>query len=262
MKLLAFRILASLIACLAFAQASAADEWQRVYLATYARSGNHWMRALIEEATHVVTSSVYTDDEPPHSPTLFPWGGFCPEESYMTNLRYPEPGEIVVIKTHFPASYEQPYDKLPYTKAIRIVRHPLDTFYSFYQYFYKEPTDGPRIPSFKLTFMMKYWREFQKYWDEQENVITIRYEDLYNDPQTHLKLVLDYAGYNLTDADIARAVEKCPPRGGLLKHLKHYQPEDLSLIKSKLSDVMDQFGYDILDSNSSVEFVKPWPAKK
>lgn len=252
------RILSILFAVLAFAKMPASEEWQRVYLATFARSGNHWMRALIEEATHVVTSSVYTDDEPPHSTKVFPWGGYCPQESFMTNLRYPNPGEIVVVKTHYPASYVQEFDNMPYTKIIRVVRHPIDTFYSFYVYFYKESSDGEHIPFSTLNLMIEDWFKFQKYWNEKENVITIRYEDLYNDPHYYLKLVLDYAGYQLSDDDISRAVAKCPPKGGVLKHLKHFQNSDLALIKQELSGYMHQFGYDIPETGSDVKFIQAW----
>lgn len=51
--------------------------WQhRVYLASYPRSGNHWLRYLIEEAKGIATSSVYQDPDPPHLDQVFPWGTF------------------------------------------------------------------------------------------------------------------------------------------------------------------------------------------
>jgi hypothetical protein len=226
---------------------SSDEEYERVYLATYPRSGNHWMRALIEEATGIVTSSVYIDDDPPHSPALFPWGGYCQEEDLIQHLRYPELKEVVVIKTHYPSSDQQPQDNMPYTKTLRIVRHPVDSFYSFYVYFHKKNTSPPtqNIPRHILKFMMEEWLDFQAYWDDRANVITIRYEDLYNHPHAVLKFALGAIGYEVTDADVARAVEKHPPRGGLLKHLIHYQPDELALIKRILSLRMQEFGYDI-----------------
>lgn len=222
----------------------AEDEWERVLLATYARSGNHWMRNLIDEATHVMTGSVYQDDDPPHSSTPEPWGGFLPLECKQ-GCHNPVPGEIVVIKTHFPASYEQEYDYWPYKKVVRVVRHPIDTFYSFYVYLNHNDAPDTRIPRKNLNYYIYSWEKFQDYWDVEPNMLTIRYEDLYVNPEYYLKLVLDYIGYKVSDADIARAVKKFPPKGGILKHINHYSADDLTLIKLGLGHVMERFGYEI-----------------
>ena len=43
-------------------------------------------------------------------------------------------GESFVVKTHFPSVRKSPFDQLPYARAVRIVRHPVDSFYSYYLY--------------------------------------------------------------------------------------------------------------------------------
>src|SRR6185437_16726911 len=79
-----------------------ADEWNRVYLASFPRSGNHWVRFLVEEATHITTSSVYRDPNFPHLPTVFPWGGYVVDQGYKGNCRFPTTNDPILIKTHYP----------------------------------------------------------------------------------------------------------------------------------------------------------------
>lgn len=221
------------------------DKWERVFLATYPRSGNHWMRYLIEEATHVATSSVYRDRDPKHLPKVFPWGGFCADHGYKGDCRYPKKGDTVIIKTHYPAHFIKEYDKNPYKKVIRIVRHPVDSFYSFYVHRYGELPEGERIPRETLKVFVKKWKVFEEYWNKQKKVFTVRYEDLYSEPHKYLRRVLKAAGYKVTKEDIDRAVSKNPPRGGPLKHLNHYNEDDLIYIEKRLGDLMEKYNYTI-----------------
>ncbi len=215
-------------------------EEKRVYLATYPRSGSHWSRSLIEEATGMATSSVYPDRTPQHLSTIFPWGGYCPEGLAF----YPLHGETVVVKTHYPALQEVKFDKLPYRRAVRIVRHPVDSFYSRYQF-----NEGNRaedlIPREKLLQFIRSWNRFQEHWNNESNVLTVRYEDLYNNPSVYLRLILETIGYAVTEEDIERAVTKYPPKGGILKHLGHFTKGDLSIIEEKSGDLMKIYGYEI-----------------
>jgi hypothetical protein len=227
-------------------QAEEAKKWEnRVYLATYPRSGNHWIRYLIEEATGIATSSTYRDLDPLHLESVFPWGGYCCDHGYEGEARYPIQGESAVVKTHFPFIYLSWFERLPYTKAIRIIRHPIDTFYSLYVYEIKNSNAVPefRMPQWDLRRFIRSWLQFQQYWDFAENVLTIRYEDLYNNPSSYLKLILEMIGYEVSEEAIERAVGKYPPREGLLKHLHHFSHEDLYIVQVELGSLMEQYGY-------------------
>src|SRR4051812_11514770 len=83
------------------------EQWTRVYLATYPRSGNHWIRYLVEEASHIATSSVYRDPDPLHLKRIFPWGGYCCHHGYEGQCRYPTKKDCVLVKTHFPAQEQK-----------------------------------------------------------------------------------------------------------------------------------------------------------
>jgi hypothetical protein len=134
---------------------------------------------------------------------------------------------------------------LPYIKTIRLIRHPVDSFYSYYlwgQAFHKTMPEY-WMPRDKLKKSIKAWRRFQEYWNLADDVLTIRYEDLFNDPGPQLQLILEAIGYQVDPEDIARAIAKYPPQGSLFKHLDHFTKDDLSLVYDQLSDLMQLYGY-------------------
>jgi hypothetical protein len=238
-----------LLVCLQGAS-MAEDDWKRVYLATYPRAGNHWMRHLIEDASYIATSSVYIDEDEvqnKHLKKSFPWGGYAAPNGYSGKCRYPTKSELVVIKTHFPAFSHVPFDLKPAVKTIRIIRHPVDSFCSFH-IFREGPSAASRIPRESLLQLINTWRSFQEYWDNQTNVLTIRYEDLYEDPSRYLKKVLAMLDYEFTDKDIERSVAMNPPRGKLYKHVEGFNAEDLALVEERLSGLMTKYNYTLRSS--------------
>ena len=220
---------------------SFAGDYKRIYLTSYPRSGSHWVRYLIEEVTNLATSSVYQDrDEPLHLPTPFPWGGYCPEFGYEGTRRYPQAGETVVIKTHYPLFKGQSFDLQEHEVSIRIVRHPVDSIYSHYIYYKraKGPSLSTRLPS-----LIRSWKSFQEYWNKQENALTVRYEDLFTDPAATLVKIMQATGYPFTMEDIERAIKRYPPQGELKKHSVHFTEGELARINEELGDLMQQFHY-------------------
>ena len=139
-----------------------------------------------------------------------------------------------------------PFCNLPYTKTIRIIRHPVDSIYSYYVWVQNEKKQPVEylIPRDFLLKAIQSWTIFQTYWNQAKNVLTIRYEDLYNDPVYHLRLVFNIIGYQITNTEIRRVLALHPPIGGLNKHFDHFTSEDLDLIQQKLGVLMGQFGYD------------------
>jgi hypothetical protein len=222
-----------------------ATDWKRVYLATYPRSGNHWMRYLIEEATGIVTGSVRPGAK--HLRKPFPWGAYSTNHGYQGNCRYPEKGEIVVIKTHYPVMPLAPFDLVKSIKTVRVVRNPIDSFYSWSVYKNKGQ-DIEFISNETLEKCIRLHKRFQNYWN-RKGVFTVRYEDLLLHPYRTLSLILRKIGYRVSSADIRRAIEKYPPYGYELKHIAHFTPEQLQLIQTELKDFLEQFDYHIPNSN-------------
>jgi len=88
-------------------------------------------------------------------------------------------------------------------------------------------------------------RIFEKYWGDKENVLTVRYEDLQQDPFSVLKSVLEFIGYQVKDEDVMRAISTYPPQGDMLKHLASYSQNDLEYVESELKDFMQRYDYHI-----------------
>lgn len=233
-----------LVSLFLFFTPSEAKDWsQRFYLATYPRSGNHWMRYLIEDATHIATSSVYPDADPPHLYDPFPWEAFSTDGGYRGDSRYPRPNEPFIVKTHYPALGRRSFDRKPYVAVIRIVRHPIDSLYSWYVYKHRNEELQPTIPRDHLVHMVNAWKRFQDYWDRQPRVLTIRYEDMLGDVEACLKQTLSKVGYKYTRGDLEYAVENNQPRGGILKHLNHFTSDDLHYIQEELGPLMKRYNY-------------------
>jgi hypothetical protein len=225
-----------------FSQNLSAEQWKRVYLASYPRSGNHWVRYLVEEASHIATSAANIDRDPPHMGNMFPWGGYCCNHGYEGNCRYPVKSDYVLIKTHYPTTNKR--GLLPAKKYIRIVRHPVDSFFSWFLYGRRDKNQT-KIPSSLLKLFIQKWKDFQEYWNKQESVLTIRYEDLSDHPFEYLSQILNFVEYKVQSSDVERAVKKYPCKSLLYKHLNNFNLEERLLIASELGELMNEFGYTI-----------------
>lgn len=152
-------LLAKLIFFFAAPWALFGQEWNIVYLASFPRSGNHWVRFLVEEATHIATSSTYRDKDFPHLENIFPWGGYCTDHGYDGLCQYPTMNDPVLLKTHYPL-HSKKIDPDP-KPAICLIRHPIDSFWSFY--IYKGGKETSLINKNQLMTFIKNWRNFYEY---------------------------------------------------------------------------------------------------
>lgn len=215
------------------------NNWNTVYLASFPRSGNHWVRYLVEEATHIATSSSYRDRDFPHLKDMFPWGGYCTDHGYNGNCQYPTKNDPVLLKTHYPfhpkkiESHSRP--------AICLIRHPVDAFGSFY--IYKGGKEGTQIDKDKLLELIHRWKTFYEFWENRSDILFIRYEDLQLNTATCLSHILQTAGYKFDNADIERAVTKYPSQGQPLKHLGYYDAQTIELIKKELGTYLTMYNY-------------------
>jgi hypothetical protein len=221
------------------------DDWKRIYLATYPRSGNHWARYLIEEVTHIATSSAYCDPDPQHIRKPFPWGGYCCNHGYEGTCRYPTKDDYVVIKTHYPGqNIGSEFHTNNYVQALRIVRNPVDAFYSQYERLSKGKPE-PIVPRKIVMRYIKTWERFQNYWNNKRDVITVRYENMLKDPENELRTIISAIKYKASDEDIIRAVQKYPPQGYELKHRDKFAEKDIKLMRRRLKEYLKQFNYEI-----------------
>ena len=217
------------------------EEWNIVHLASFPRSGNHWVRFLVEEATHITTSSVYCDGDFPHLQKIFPWGGFCTDHGYNGDCRYPEKDDPVFLKTHYPylknGIYQNPKN------TVCLIRHPIDAFWSLNVYM--KNIKSRQIDQKLLKRFVQGWGEFYEFWLRQPDVLFVRYEDLHADTPFYLSLILEKAGFSFNQIDIERAVNKYLPKEKPLKHINHYNVKAVEMIRTELADILVKFNYEI-----------------
>lgn len=205
---------------------------KRVALASYPRSGNTWLRLLIEEASGQKSGTIY--------------GG---------NEVIKRGSEGVVIKTHG-------WDAYKYTHAIHLLRNPFDVCVSYYQYskdiYGEKDLDWPAF----LQRTINEWRGHTLRWlraAEKMPVFRIRYEDLLEAPEKELKALLDWFEFEISDAKIEQAVEatrlqklrkKHPRRGKRFFRqgktglgISEFNPEDRAFLLEQAGELMAELGY-------------------
>ena len=221
--------------------------YKKVFFASYPRSGNTWTRYLIEESTHIATSTAGNKlgIKESFGEYAYPWGNNLPR-GLTDRCRLPLPDDLVLMKTHYPRILEMgtvpPGNQAP---VICIVRHPLDSIASFHKFQLNCHHDIGGFTEFAHCEATR-WNEFYSFWMKDRNCRIVRYEDLLAEPEKVLGEILDIVGYEVTTEDIKRAVMEYPPVGSPLKHRNAYTQEDIEYIRRETAEVASILGYDII----------------
>jgi hypothetical protein len=150
---------------------------KRVALASFPRSGNTWLRFMIEQATGQKSGSAHRD------------------------LLMPRGSEGIVIKTHR-------LDSDRYTRAIHLIRSPFDAIAS--HFYHKRDFKCKDIEWEKhVEESVERWRLHSEHWlAAQIPILRIKYEDLRVDTKKELARVLSWLGFAIPEDDIADTVNK------------------------------------------------------
>lgn len=202
----------------------------RTALASFPRSGNTWLRYLIELATGTPSGSVYDD-------RILPRGR-----------------EGIVIKTHL-------CNRGEFDRAIHLVRNPFDAIESYFHW--KRDVQGDATVEWPkhVRETAAEWRDHTLHWLASEiPTHSMRYEDLRAAPQRELKSVLDWMGCNVAEVECIKAVEQAdlermrelhPTLGtqffrkGAIGEGKQAFDADLShMMTDTIGDLLERFGYD------------------
>jgi hypothetical protein len=201
----------------------------RTALASFPRSGNTWLRFLIENATGARSGSVYTDRILPRN------------------------GEGVVIKTH-------ELDSAQYTRAVHVVRHPLDAIESYYHW-RKDVAKQANVDwQAHVREAGERWRLHTEHWLACRcPAYRLRYEDLHAAPKDVLRKLLEWLGLEVSDAQIDAAVanssidkmreldSKLGPvffrRGSVGASQSAFSPSEQEYIAGRLRPYLEKFGY-------------------
>jgi hypothetical protein len=202
---------------------------KRIALASYPRSGNTWLRFMIEQATGQPSGSVYQD----------------------RILR--RGAEGVVIKTH-------KLDSDQYTAAIHLLRNPFDAVESRFHWKAEINPEESLAWGEHILKASEQWRDHTIHWlNAACPVYRIRYEDLHQDTAGQLRALLRWLKYDLPDARIAEVVEaarienlrsidaeigqKFFRRGTVGDGISSFSEEQVRFVLDLLEDVMVECGY-------------------
>jgi len=206
---------------------------RRTAVASYPRSGNTWLRYLVEAATGEPTGTIYQGS----------WDG---------GLGRVKDG--VIIKTHL-------FDSHRYTHAILIVRNPFDAIDSYFQYQRQMwGREGLSWSGF-VPKAVAYWQFHARHWlSARLQKVLVRFEDLRRDPAKELRVVLNWLGYQIPPDCVLAAVEKCRidrlrkanpcvgkrffRSGQTGSGIGHFSDEERLFVLSQVGDLMGQLGYD------------------
>lgn len=149
---------------------------RRTALASFPRSGNTWLRSLLEVSTNEQSGSIYQDPV----------------------LRRSNDG--IVIKTHA-------LDAFRYTHALHLIRNPFDAIYSFY--LYKGQVENKQVDwDAHVVSTAELWKQHTQYWEFcRIPVLRTRYEDLSADTHNELKRILNWMRFECSSQSIDNAIE-------------------------------------------------------
>jgi hypothetical protein len=175
-----------------------------IWLASYPRAGNTWVRALFASAIqgHAVASLTELDRVLPDRHVR------CPVRRLLVDTKGP-----VIVKTHLPSFLERSARKVIY-----IIRDPLDTAWSYYHYFLRQGLPAQDFTSFLQAFLQAQiwpgcWAAHARGWTSrisgalQPECLAVRYEDLVAGNEAILRQMLDFTGLTLRCSDAAQLYE-------------------------------------------------------
>ncbi|KAK4330598.1 UAA transporter family-domain containing protein [Rhodotorula toruloides] len=158
----------------------------RVALASFPRSGNSYLRSLVERATGFQTSSVYCDPELERT-----FHGECNHTlTFFVKTHFPALPTVVSPNDSAHADYHKQFDS-----AIHLVRNPLDAISSWYHFLHTSRTaegvynhtarvelPGGKFGKEQRKEILEYakrWRRHTTYWQHAPiSTRVLRYEDL------------------------------------------------------------------------------------
>ncbi|MCG8653693.1 MAG: sulfotransferase domain-containing protein [Pirellulales bacterium] len=163
---------------------------------SYPKSGNTWFRFILsnllrqsaEENIDFHSACRYVPDIEVHHPEL----------EALQRPRF--------IKSHCPRLIEA------YPRVIYLVRDPRDVYVSYFYYLRKKLPAGMTLSQFVETkpHTVGLWSEHVSQWSRHPNLLTLRYEDLLQDPRAATLQALDFCelGGVYSDSWIKDAIER------------------------------------------------------
>lgn len=233
------------------------DIEKQIFVVSYPRSGNTWMRFLL-------VAMLYPDEE-----TSFPNASrLAPDLHQKEGWMKQKVIDPLILKCHL-----QEYPAYFLSKNIYIYRDPRDIAVSFYHFYdwEKKLRFNDYLPKFVNGDIHKWtpWACHLYYWlieDNKLDFIFVKYEDLLINPEENLKRVMKYLSIKKVDSSdraIEEAVKRCEYKhlvrraeiDGLRRNFlgirakagywKEYFNQDmLDFLWKRFGSVMERVGYE------------------
>ena len=179
-----------------------------VWVASYPRSGNTWVRFLLTDLANKVAG--YRDD-------AFHPDEFCPcsHANDISSIKSEVIPNIRCMKTHSSREYLCEHFGIEYfakSKIIYLIRDPSDCLVSYYCYSKKNgQLAHDDVDEFCLQNIDGWINHVQSYISAAQitdNIIIVKYEDLLKSTEQELFRILEFLGLSLDAEDIATTIHK------------------------------------------------------
>lgn len=174
-----------------------------IFLVSYPRSGNTWMRVLLTELIYDKVIESLADVEK-----------YIPDIHFNPIKKDVVESEFHVVKSHDPNNPR--FKSSNYKKVIYLIRDPRDVVLSHYRYSVGRGYDND-FDHFLLDWVNgriwpTSWQEHVNSWvgskdaDERSNMIVIKYEDLKSNTVENIKIITNFIGLIINEEDILLAI--------------------------------------------------------
>ncbi|KAM4903174.1 sulfotransferase 6B1-like [Sylvia borin] len=187
-----------------------------VILAGYPKSGTNWLSQILTDLIAISQNKTPGSESSVNAEEVFPYLEAGDTEKYERMSKFPSPRFMV---THLrPENLPKSIFKNK-VKILLLIRNPKDLATSYYHF----SNALPAAPSYETwddfftDFMTKklawgcyfeYLSEWNKYAD-QENIMTITYEEVKENPALAVKTIATFFGIPLTEEELQLVVERC-----------------------------------------------------
>ena len=217
-----------------------------VWIASYPRSGNTFLRIILEKIFQIPTFSIYrvegqTFRDP--SAEALEDAPFLPRK-WQRQLSDSPDVRLTLIKTH-----DWPGDERPAIYIVREGRAAIDSYFHYHKKFAFEQPSLTDVIAGGCQFGS--WSEHYRRWqpDRRANTLLLKYEELVSNPDAAIPKLADFLKIKPTEGRLPTFEElnqKFPAffrRGQSKDFLKEWSPGQLSLYGQIHGQVARQLGY-------------------
>lgn len=220
-----------------------------IWIASYPRSGNTFLRIILQKVFHLVSYSLYRVEGHNHrdpSAEALDEAPFLPKNwrQLISNETESKP---VLIKTHGP-----PEDDRPAIYLIRDGRAAIQSYFHYHQqYAYEQPSLTEIIAG---ACQFGSWTNHYLAWrpSERRRTLLIRYEELVSSPQSIIPVLADFLhikpseGHLPSFAELKVRLPQFFRRGKNTDFLNEWTSQQMALFNQLHGPVMQDLGYSLV----------------